>query len=146
MSTACTFSECTLRPHSIPQTASEGAETAEARAPESIVFRAERVGNHLKWQEKYTNLYLGAGCRRFKSCHLDHRRCGCHIVRSDFSLKSHFSLIPSQLLFRKKPSRGSPVRLQARSQRLAVALGFLRYGAPPAPKSLCFYRVFHEIL
>ena len=46
-------------PHFIPQTASEGAETTETRAPESIVFRAERVENRPKGQEKYASRYLG---------------------------------------------------------------------------------------
>ena len=31
---------------------------------------------------------LGAGCRRFESCHLDHRRRGLCIVRDDFFYKS----------------------------------------------------------
>ncbi len=66
------------RPHFIPQTAPESMETAEARAPESIVFRAERVDNRPKGQEKYTNRYLGLRCRRFKSGHSDQRlRDGC---------------------------------------------------------------------
>ena len=30
---------------------------------------------------------LGAGCRRFESCHLDHRRRGLCIVRDDFFIK-----------------------------------------------------------
>ncbi len=44
------------------------------------------------------------------------------------------------LLLRPKPSLGSPVRLQARSRRLAVALGFVRVGACGALRRILFRR------
>ena len=44
---------------------------------------------------------LGAGCRRFKSCHSDHRRRGLCIVRGDFFIKVVNALTPLLLLSAK---------------------------------------------
>ena len=44
---------------------------------------------------------LGAGCRRFKSCHSDHRRRGLCIVRGDFFIKAADALTPLLLLSAK---------------------------------------------
>ena len=44
---------------------------------------------------------LGAGCRRFKSCHSDHRRRGLCIVRGDFFIKVVDALTPLLLLSAK---------------------------------------------
>ena len=59
-------------------------------------------------------------------CTTSHRAA---VLRSLCIAKTSF-LCRTVLLCRPKPSLGSPVRLQARSRRLTVALGFGRGGAP----------------
>ena len=58
-------------PHIWPQSGPEHVETADLRAPKNIQYRAESTGKHHKSPQKIWFKRLGAGCRRFESCHSD---------------------------------------------------------------------------
>ena len=59
-------------PHRLPQTALEYPETVEIRASKSKWNKLKSAENRYKRAEKVFRISLGAGCRRFESCHSDH--------------------------------------------------------------------------
>ena len=58
-------------PHRLPQT--EHSETVEIRAPKSKQNKLKSAENRYKRAEKVFLIGLGAGCRRFESCHSDQK-------------------------------------------------------------------------
>ena len=75
-------------PHRLPQTALEHPETAELRASKSKWNKLKSAENRYKRVEKVFPISLGAGCRRFESCHSDHLSSKNRLKRRFFCVKS----------------------------------------------------------
>ena len=85
------------------------------------------------WQTRMVQVHVRAISWRFKSSYPHHRRRKHYFLAATFLQKSPFALNAAAPCSQKSPL-SSPVCLQARSQRQAVATSFLRYCALRALK------------
>ena len=75
-------------PHRLPQTALEHPETVEISASKSKQNKLKSTKNRYKRVEKVFSISLGAGCRRFESCHSDHLSLENRLFRRFFCVIS----------------------------------------------------------